>query len=74
MRVIHTMYVPDGKEREMMYKLMARPNNDAETRMHDLSEVEDGVGGLANKRTRGGCYAFSAWGSVYRRFEEMKSE
>ncbi|KAJ5802133.1 uncharacterized protein N7503_004583 [Penicillium pulvis] len=70
LRAGDSYHVPDGKEREAMYKLMAKPNYFAEPNMDDPSEAEDGIGGLANRWTRGWCFTFSAYGSVDRRFYE----
>ncbi|KAJ5547146.1 hypothetical protein N7494_004731 [Penicillium frequentans] len=70
LRAGDSYHVPDGKEREAMYKLMAQPNYFPEPSMDDPSEAEDGIGGLANKWTRGWCFTFSAYGSVDRRFDE----
>lgn len=74
LRAGDSYHVPDGKEREAMYKVMARPNHDDETGLDDLSEVEDGIGGLANKWTRGWCFGYNAVGSVSRCFDEKMSD
>ncbi|KAJ6103369.1 salicylate hydroxylase [Penicillium sp. IBT 16267x] len=44
LRAGDSFHVPDGKEREAMYKLMARCNYDIESGMFELSEVEAGTG------------------------------
>ncbi|KAJ5630445.1 salicylate hydroxylase [Penicillium longicatenatum] len=78
LRAGDSYHVPNGKEREAMYKLMSRPNEDVESGMSESSKVEDGtgcsihktVGGLANKRTRDWCYGYDAVGDVLGCFGE----
>lgn len=64
-------HIPEGKERDTLYKVMSHPNDILEVSVEHLEDGVDiyddiscAVGGMMNRKTRDWCYGYDAIGEV----------